>query len=61
MCANQPALIVLAESPHRFYSTQAGADIEFDLPETGPATGLTLYQGGQELPAPRREDEPERK
>jgi len=45
VCANQPALIVLAESPHRFYSTQAGADIEFDLPETGPATGLTLYQG----------------
>ncbi len=56
---NQPALIVLAESPHRFYSTQAGADIEFDLPETGPATALTLYQGGQELPAPRLEGEPE--
>lgn len=56
---NQPALIVQAESPHRFYSTQIGADIEFDLPETGPATALTLYQGGQELPAPRLEDEPE--
>jgi len=24
--------MVLAETPHRFYSTQAGADIEFDLP-----------------------------
>lgn len=53
----QPSFIMQAESPVRFYNTQVGADIEFDLPETGPATGLTLFQGGQELPAPRLEDE----
>ena len=49
----QPAIPMQAESPIRFFSTQVGADIEFELPETGPATGLTLFQRGQELPAPR--------
>jgi len=45
-----------AESPIRFFSAQVGADIEFEVPETGPATSLILYQGGQELPAPRLVD-----
>lgn len=53
---NQPAIAFQAESPTRFYSTQVGADIEFDLSETGPATALTLYQGGQEMPAPRLDE-----
>lgn len=52
----QAAIAMQAESPIRFYNQQIGADIEFDLPESGRATGLTLYQGGQELPAPRLED-----
>lgn len=51
----QPAVKMEAESPVKFFNNQIGADIVFDLPETGPATGLTLYQGGQELPAPRME------
>ena len=45
-----------AESPVRFFSPQVGADIEFELPESGPATGLTLYQRGQTMPAPRLDD-----
>ncbi|NEZ04728.1 serine hydrolase [Wenzhouxiangella sp. XN201] len=53
----QPPFTMQAESPVKFYNSQIGADIVFDLPETGPASGLTLYQGGQELPAPRINDE----
>jgi len=49
----QPAVGMQAESPTRFYNRQVGAIIEFDLPETGPASGLTLHQGGQAMPAPR--------
>lgn len=49
----QPAVSMEAESPIKFFNNDIGADIVFDLPESGPATGLTLYQGGQELPAPR--------
>ncbi|MEE4305069.1 MAG: serine hydrolase [Wenzhouxiangella sp.] len=49
----QPAVTMEAESPVKFFNNEVGADIVFDLPESGHATGLTLYQGGQELPAPR--------
>lgn len=56
----QPPFIMQAENPTHFYNTQIGADIEFSLPETDPATGLTLFQGGQELAAPRLEDNDER-
>jgi CubicO group peptidase (beta-lactamase class C family) len=52
----QPAVSMQAESPVKFFNNEIGADIVFDLPESGPATGLTLYQGGQELPAPRLEE-----
>lgn len=52
----QPAIVMQAESPTRFFSGQVGADIEFELPQNGPATSLTLFQGGRELPAPRIED-----
>ncbi len=52
----QPPITMQAESPIRFFSAQVGADIEFEVPETGPATSLILYQGGQELPAPRLVD-----
>lgn len=54
----QPSLVLQAESSTRFFNTQVGADIAFDLPETGSATGLTLFQGGREMPAPRVELQP---
>ncbi len=53
----QPAITMQAESPIRFFSPQVGADIEFTLPESGPATLLTLYQGGQALPALRLDED----
>lgn len=53
----QPAIMVEAESPTRFFSRQVGADIEFDLPESGRAESLTLFQRGQELPAPRLDND----
>jgi CubicO group peptidase (beta-lactamase class C family) len=49
----QPAIGMQAESPVRFFNAQVGATIEFELPETGVATALTLLQGGQEIPGPR--------
>ncbi|NKI34768.1 serine hydrolase [Wenzhouxiangella sp. XN79A] len=56
----QPAIAMQAESPTRFFSAQVGADIEFELPESGPASSLTLYQGGQALPAPRISEDGDR-
>ncbi|MEN1728889.1 MAG: serine hydrolase [Pseudomonadota bacterium] len=50
---NQPAFPVSAESPIRFYNESIGFTIEFELPDTGQATQLTLFQGGQTMPAPR--------
>jgi len=49
----QPAFPVSAESSIRFFNEAIGFDIEFELPESGPATGLTLFQSGQEIQAPR--------
>ncbi|MBY6203517.1 serine hydrolase [Halomonas denitrificans] len=49
----QLAIPVEAESPTRFFSNLVGADIEFSVPESGPAESLTLFQRGQELHAPR--------
>jgi len=54
----QPSIAMQAESPTRFFNSQVGADIEFELPESGPASSLTLFQAGQELPAPRIENPP---
>ncbi|MEE4330872.1 MAG: serine hydrolase [Wenzhouxiangella sp.] len=51
----QPAIPVSAESPVRFYNETVGFEIEFALPEDGTATQLTLFQGGQVMPAPRVE------
>jgi CubicO group peptidase (beta-lactamase class C family) len=49
----QPAFPVEAASPIRFFNDAIGFEIEFELPETGPATALTVFQAGQEMPAPR--------
>jgi len=51
----QGAILMQAESSARFFNTQVGADIAFELPASGSATSLTLFQGGQEMPAPRIE------
>lgn len=51
--SGQPAIGMLAETPTRFYNAQIGAVIEFELPEDGKATALTLIQGGQSMPAQR--------
>ncbi|MEM1081820.1 MAG: serine hydrolase [Pseudomonadota bacterium] len=49
----QGPLIMQAESSTRFFNTQIGAEIEFDATDDGPASSLTLFQGGVEMPAPR--------
>lgn len=49
----QPPIGVQAESETRFFNEEIGADIVFELPDSGPATRLTLHQGGQAMPAPR--------
>lgn len=50
----QPPTVIHAESPSEFFNQAIGAEIVFDLPDDGgPATGLTLSQGGGEYPAPR--------
>lgn len=51
----QGAIPMQAESPVRFYNAQVGATIEFELPESGSASSLTLFQGGGQMPAPRIE------
>lgn len=49
----QPALDFIAYSENVLFNKQVGAKLEFDLQENQPATGLTLHQGGQKMPAPR--------
>ena len=49
----QPAYPVGAESPIRFFNEAIGFELGFDLAEDGTATQLTLFQGGQVMPAPR--------
>jgi hypothetical protein len=49
----QPAVAMKAESAVKFFNDDVGAVVIFDVPDSGQATGLTLLQGGQELPAPR--------
>jgi hypothetical protein len=46
----QPKVELQAETATRFNIPQVGAVIEFTV-EADKATGLTLYQGGQKLPA----------
>ena len=53
----QGQIEVFASSPTELFNEDIGARVVFDLAEEGPATGLTLYQGGQELKAARVEPE----
>jgi hypothetical protein len=43
----QPALRVLPQGPATFTADSVGATFDFTLPETGPATSVTLHQNGQ--------------
>ncbi len=49
----QGQIEVFATSPTELFNEAIGARVVFDLAEEGPASGLTLFQGGQELKAAR--------
>ena len=49
----QGAFPVYPESASRVYNAEIGIEMEFTLPAEGPATSLTLFQSGLEIPAPR--------
>lgn len=52
----QPALRVWPESDVRFFYREVEADLVFDVPDDGgPATAVTLFQGGQEIRFERTE------
>ena len=46
---------IFAASPTELFNEDIGARVVFELGDSGPATSLTLYQGGQVLKAPRVE------
>lgn len=50
----QPALPVYAKSPSEWFYKAVDARLTFELPETGPATKVTLHQNGLDLPASRK-------
>jgi CubicO group peptidase (beta-lactamase class C family) len=47
----QPKIEIFPESKTKFFVKVVDAQIEFNVDSTGKATGLTLYQGGQQMPA----------
>ncbi len=49
----QPKVELIPQSNIRFHIAAVNADIEFTIDTAGKATGLTLFQGGQKLPAKR--------
>lgn len=49
----QEAARIYPESETRYFYRIVDAQIEFDVDEAGIAQGLTLYQFGEEMPAPR--------
>lgn len=49
----QGAFPVYPESETRVYNAEIGIEMEFNLPAEGPASSLTLFQSGLEIPAPR--------
>jgi CubicO group peptidase (beta-lactamase class C family) len=54
----QPALRIWPETEALFHWRIVPADLRFDLPESGPATGLTILQDGTATPAPRTAEAP---
>jgi serine-type D-Ala-D-Ala carboxypeptidase/endopeptidase len=49
----QPQLELFPESENRFFLKVVDAQIEIQRGPDGKATGLTLFQGGREMPAKR--------
>ncbi|HSE98781.1 MAG TPA: serine hydrolase [Blastocatellia bacterium] len=49
----QSKLELFPETKTKFFVKVAPVQIEFDVDSAGKATGLTLYQGGQKMPAKR--------
>lgn len=52
----QPQAEIFPQSETRFYLKVVQAQIEFNLNDEGVAESLTLFQGGQEMNAPRVEE-----
>ncbi|MBN1773443.1 MAG: serine hydrolase [Deltaproteobacteria bacterium] len=52
----QAPLRIWPETETLFHWRVVEADVRFDLPESGPATGLTIVQDGAETAAPRLAD-----
>jgi len=52
----QQALRLSAVSAHRFKYKLVDAEIEFELPEEGEASSVTLFQNGMEIKCERKED-----
>jgi hypothetical protein len=51
----QPEFEIFPESETRFFLKVFDAQLEFQRGPDGKATGVTLYQGGQVMPAKRVE------
>ena len=49
----QPHAAIFPESRTDFFFKLVNAQVSFDLPPSGPATALTLHQGGREVTAKR--------
>ena len=52
----QPQADLFPQSETKFYLTVIQAQVEFNLNADGVAESLTLFQGGQEMNAPRVEE-----
>lgn len=50
---NQPAFELFAEAPDRFFARIVNAQVVFRRDSAGKVEGLTLFQGGREVRAPR--------
>ncbi|WP_435577420.1 serine hydrolase [Gilvibacter sp.] len=47
----QPAVEIFAGGDHNFFLKVVPAELDFDVDQNGKATGVTLNQGGQRMPA----------
>lgn len=52
----QGSFPLTAHAENRLGNPDVGIRLDFDLPDTGPATALTLHQAGQAIPAERVSD-----
>jgi len=52
----QPEFEIFPESETKFFYRVVDAQITFDVDENGKTAGLTLHQGGRNIPAKRLDD-----